>query len=70
MNIDLCDGIYDWSVRAVVLKEHSEFYDFLSNKQENPFNDFGRLDLDKISDFNLESIIYRKAKDFVFTDPL
>jgi hypothetical protein len=69
MNIDLFDGIYDWAVRAIVMKEHPQFYDFLSNQEENPFNDFGRLDLSEIKDFNLESQIYTKAKEFKFTDP-
>ena len=58
MNIDLFDGIYDWAIRAVVMKDYPEFYDFLGNQEENPFNDFGRLDLSQIQDFNLESEIY------------
>lgn len=30
-NIDLNDNMYDWSVRAVTLKNHSNFYDFIKN---------------------------------------
>jgi hypothetical protein len=48
MNIDLYDGIYDWAVRAVAIKDHPEFYDFMGNQEENPFNDFGRIDLSLI----------------------
>ena len=69
MNIDLHDGIYDWAVRAVAIKDHPEFYDFMGNQEENPFNDFGRIDLSLIQDFGLESRLYAKAKEFKFTDP-
>lgn len=58
MNIDLFDGIYDWAVRAVAIKDYPKFYDFIGNQEENPFNDFGRIDLSLIQDFGLESRLY------------
>ena len=44
--INLDDGIYDWAVRAVCIKKHSGFYDFIEKKNEpNPLNDLGTFQI-------------------------
>mmetsp|Transcript_13578 Transcript_13578/g.21197 ORF Transcript_13578/g.21197 Transcript_13578/m.21197 type:complete len:201 (+) Transcript_13578:451-1053(+) len=35
-DINLEDNLWDWSVRAVTIKNHPEFYDFLSNSDVHP----------------------------------
>lgn len=35
--IDLTDSMYDWSVRAVTLKSHSNFFDFVKSQDVHPF---------------------------------
>ena len=35
--IDLNDNMYDWSVRAVTLKSHSNFFDFVKSQDVHPF---------------------------------
>lgn len=42
-NIDLHDNMYDWNVRAVTLKNHSNFYDFIKNQDSHPFNARGKF---------------------------
>ena len=72
--IDLNDNMYDWSVRAVTLKNHSNFYDFIKNQESHPFNNRGRFALKNMSNFGKydareEELIYKEAIKFKFEEP-
>ena len=68
-HIDLFDKIYDWSVRAITIKDYPQFFDFLDDPELNPFNEQGYLKKELVKDKNLSNLIYLKAKDYTFTDP-
>lgn len=69
--IDLYDNMYDWSVRAVTIKNYNYFYDFIDNQEQNPFDNLGKFiyQNDDADDREVESEIYQMAKRFKFEDP-
>ena len=52
-HIDLFDKIYDWSVRAITIKDYPQFFDFLDDPELNPFNEQGYLKKELVKDKNL-----------------
>ena len=46
--INLYDGIYDWNVRAVTIKNHPNVYDFIENQEVNPFDDRGNFPMNLV----------------------
>lgn len=70
--IDLNDGIFDWSIKAVCIKDHSDFYDFMKNSgKANPFTDRGTFHEHLVprSKVQQEKKIYEEAAKFQFEDP-
>jgi len=72
--IDLNDNMYDWTVRAVTLKSHSNFFDFVKSQDVHPFQNDGRFAkkwVEQLGEYNpeVEAQIYREAKKFKFEEP-
>ena len=73
-NIDLNDQLFDWNIRAITIKKHSYFFDFISNLEAHPFDRRGRFcvqeDMSQQSfDSAQEMQIYADAKYFKFDEP-
>ena len=70
--IDLHDEIYDWNVRAVCIKEHPNFFDFIDHSGIHPFNQQGRFDRSKAIRINYsaeeENRIMLEAKAYKFAE--
>jgi ketol-acid reductoisomerase len=72
--IDLTDNMYDWSVRAVTLKSHSNFFDFVKSQDVHPFQNDGRFAkkwVEQLGEYEpeVEAQIYSEAKKFKFEEP-
>jgi hypothetical protein len=67
-NIDLEDGMYDWNVKAVLIRNYPQVYEQINNQNKSLFNDNGRLRAEFGLDKDLEESIYARAKSFQFDD--
>lgn len=41
--INLDDGLYDWNIRAITIKEHPSFFDFIAYPNAHPFGKNGKF---------------------------
>jgi len=53
-NIDLNDGMYDWSVKAVTMKHFPDFYDFSKAHDINVLDSNGKFFLKDVKDRKIE----------------
>jgi len=61
--IELDDDLFDWNVRAMTIKNHPNFFDFIKNQEVHPFDRRGRfLEKYRVEDRTEELSIYREAR--------
>ena len=69
LNISLHDGMFDWCVKAVLIKNYPYFYETISQQYTNIFNDKGKFKPIENMDTKMEQQIYAEARNFEFNDP-